>query len=107
MEIDRVLAQIRALSAQTKFGVESPAVAKPTGGAPSEFAKLMTHGLDAVNKTQQNAASLATRFERGEPGVELAQVMLESQKANVAFRAATEVRNKLVDAYQQIMNMPI
>jgi flagellar hook-basal body complex protein FliE len=107
MEIDRVLAQIRALSAQTKFGVESPGIAKPAGGAPSEFAKLMTHGLDAVNQAQQNAASLATRFERGEPGVELAQVMLESQKASVAFRGATEVRNKLVDAYQQIMNMPI
>jgi len=33
--------------------------------------------------------------------------MLESQKANVSFRAAVEVRNRLVSAYQEIMNMPI
>ena len=40
------------------------------------------------------------------PGVELPQVMLEMQKANVSFRALTEVRNKFVDAYREIMNMP-
>jgi flagellar hook-basal body complex protein FliE len=50
---------------------------------------------------------MATRFERGVPGVELSQVMLESQKASVAFRATVEVRNRLVSAYQEIMNMPI
>jgi flagellar hook-basal body complex protein FliE len=48
-----------------------------------------------------------TAFERGVPGVELSTVMIESQKASVAFRAATEVRNRLVSAYQEIMNMPI
>ena len=41
------------------------------------------------------------------PGVELPQVMLEMQKANVSFRALTEVRNKFVDAYREIMNMPL
>ena len=46
------------------------------------------------------------QFEKGVPGVELPQVMLEMQKANVSFRALTEVRNRLVDAYQEIMNMP-
>jgi flagellar hook-basal body complex protein FliE len=48
-----------------------------------------------------------TQFEQGVAGVELPQVMLEMQKASVSFRAVTEVRNKLVDAYQSIMNMPI
>ena len=41
------------------------------------------------------------------PGVELPQVMMEMQKASVSFRAITEVRNKFVNAYQEIMNMPI
>jgi flagellar hook-basal body complex protein FliE len=48
-----------------------------------------------------------TAFEKGVPGIELSTVMIESQKATVAFRAATEVRNRLVSAYQDIMNMPI
>jgi len=109
MEINQVLAQIRAISAQSKIGAASPAAATATQGvgAPSEFAKLMSSGLSSVSQTQEKAASLAAAFERGTPGVELPQVMLEMQKANVAFRAATEVRNKLVNAYQEIMNMPI
>ena len=60
-----------------------------------------------MNQTQQHATALAAAFERGTPGVELPQVMLEMQKASVSFRALTEVRNRLVNAYQEIMNMPI
>ena len=60
-----------------------------------------------MNESQNTAGNLATAFERGVPGVELPQVMLEMQKANVSFRALTEVRNRLVGAYQEIMNMPI
>jgi flagellar hook-basal body complex protein FliE len=67
----------------------------------------LKQGIDQVNSAQQKATSLATQFEQGVPGIELPQVMLEMQKASVSFRAVTEVRNKLVDAYQSIMNMPI
>ncbi|HTQ36796.1 MAG TPA: flagellar hook-basal body complex protein FliE [Steroidobacteraceae bacterium] len=115
MSIDSVLAQIRSLQAQTKIGV--PAAAKPTAPAPgagpaggagrASFANVLQQGLDAVNASQNQAADLAARFERGEPGLELSQVMLESQKATVALRATVEVRNRLVSAYQDIMNMPI
>jgi flagellar hook-basal body complex protein FliE len=81
------------------------------GAAPqspaSSFSNVMKQGLDQVNQTQQRAADLATQFERGVPGVELPQVMLEMQKASVSFRAITEVRNRFVNAYQEIMNMPI
>jgi flagellar hook-basal body complex protein FliE len=114
MQIDSVLAQIRALQQQTRIG--APAVQRPgalQGGqaaAPANgpsFANVLKQGLEAVNATQAQAANLATRFERGDPGVELSQVMLESQKASVAFRATVEVRNRLVSAYQEIMNMPI
>lgn len=115
MEIDRVLATIRSFSKQGTPGVgglgESNAAAgvgatQGTNGV-SDFAKLMQKGIDSVNQTQQNAGNLATAFERGAPGVELPQVMLEMQKASVSFRALTEVRNKLVSAYQEIMNMPL
>ena len=68
---------------------------------------VLKQGLDRVNQTQASAADIATKFEKGVPGVELSQVMLESQKASVAFRATVEVRNRLVSAYQEIMNMPI
>jgi flagellar hook-basal body complex protein FliE len=114
MQIDSVLAQIRALQQQTKIGAPSlqrpaalDAPAGVNGSGQVSFANVLKQGLEAVNATQSQAASLATRFERGEPGVELSQVMLESQKASVALRATVEVRNRLVSAYQEIMNMPI
>jgi len=110
MEINSVLAQIRSISAQTKIGA-GPAAASAAGAAPqtgaSQFANMLRQGIDAVNQSQQSATSLATAFEKGAPGVELPQVMLEMQKASVSFRALTEVRNRLVNAYQEIMNMPI
>jgi len=109
MEIDRVLSQIRALSAQASGGAIKPA---PIGNesqavAGTGFAQLLKQGIDQVNSAQSKATQLATAFERGTPGVELPEVMLEMQKASVSFRALTEVRNRMVSAYQEIMNMPI
>jgi flagellar hook-basal body complex protein FliE len=114
LQIDSVLAQIRHLQQQTR--IAAPTLDRPQGlgaiggahGVQSPtFASVLKGGLDRVNEAQAKAGDLATKFERGIPGVELSQVMLESQKASVAFRATTEIRNRLVNAYQEIMNMPI
>jgi flagellar hook-basal body complex protein FliE len=114
MQIDSVLAQIRSLQQQTKLGavqMRPPAEVGGVQGATASpqvsFASVLKQGLDRVNETQAQSSDLATRFERGDPGVELSQVMIESQKASVAFRATVEIRNRLVSAYQDIMNMPI
>jgi len=56
---------------------------------------------------QLPATSLGEAFEGGAPGVDITRVMVEAQKASLAFRAMTEVRNRLVSAYQEVMNMPI
>ena len=117
MEIDRVLATIRSFSQQNTSGAHGvgglgglgggSSLKGPTQSGASEFSNLIRQGLDSVNQTQNNAENLATAFEKGTPGVELPQVMLEMQKASVSFRAVTEVRNRLVSAYQEIMNMPV
>jgi flagellar hook-basal body complex protein FliE len=110
IEIDRVLAQIRSMSSAVRTGATGAlGGAAPTApnGVNNGFANLLKQGIDKVNETQSKASTLATQFERGVPGVELPQVMLEMQKANVSFRALTEVRNKFVEAYREIMNMPL
>jgi len=111
LQINQVLAQIRSLSSHglqptrpLAGGVAEPgAVTGVSGG----FGQMLKQGIEAVNRSQQTAATMADSFERGVAGVDLAQVMLESQKAAVSFRALTEVRNRLVNVYQEIMNMPI
>jgi flagellar hook-basal body complex protein FliE len=114
MAIDQVLAQIRSLSAQSASAVKPAAQAigalapgATNGVQGPAFAELFKQGIDSVNGTQQKAAALAESWERGDPGVELETVMIQSQKAAVSFRALTEVRNRLVSAYQDIMNMSI
>jgi flagellar hook-basal body complex protein FliE len=112
MQINDVLAQIRSLTTHAVQPARPAAPgALPTGAvgqvSGGGFGQMLKDGIDAVNRSQQTAASMAESFERGVAGVDLAQVMLETQKASVSFRALTEVRNRLVNVYQEIMNMPI
>ncbi|NDE01637.1 MAG: flagellar hook-basal body complex protein FliE [Gammaproteobacteria bacterium] len=113
MEIDRVLSTIRSIKAQTSSpgaisGGLNP-LAGTSGGASSSvsFASVLKGGIDEVNRLQQRARSTVDKFERGVPGVDLPQVMIDMQKSSVAFRGAVEVRNRVVSAYQDIMNMPV
>ena len=95
-----ILKQIRELNAQAEAlgGAEKPA---------TSFSDALKESLDKVNELQQNSRTLASKFEAGDQGTDLVDVMIASQKSGLAFHAATEVRNKLVTAYQEIMNMPV
>ena len=109
MQINQVLAQIRSLSASGGIGNTRPAAPADARSAVAgpQFGELLRKSLDSVNATQNSASVLADKYERGVDNVDLATVMIESQKAAVSFRALTEVRNRLVNVYQEIMNMPI
>jgi flagellar hook-basal body complex protein FliE len=103
MQISQVLAEMRALQARASGVSEAPAAA----AQPSDFANLMKNSVDHVATMQNQATALADAYEGGDKSVDLTKVMLEVQKASLAFRAMTEVRNKLVDAYTQVMNMSV
>jgi flagellar hook-basal body complex protein FliE len=103
MQISQVLAEMRALQSRASGISEAPAAA----AQPSEFANLMKNSVDHVASMQNQATALADAYESGDKSIDLTKVMLEVQKASLAFRAMTEVRNKLVDAYTQVMNMPV
>lgn len=102
--INQVLAQIRTMNA----AAAGRAPAAPASGTPLEnFSATLGKAIDGVATAQNKAADLATRFELGDQSVDLAQVMVAGARAQVNFRGAVEVRNRLVSAYQDIMNMPI
>ena len=113
MDIQNVLSQMRTMKLQSQGPeafVRQDQVADPTRlqqpNAPS-FQDLMTDALDTVTDLQKESGRLQTAIERGEEGVTLTQAMIASQKASVAFQAVSEARNKLVSAYEKIMNMPV
>ena len=98
---EQLLSQIRSLGRELRMPTSTEA-APATG-----FGDLLKSSLDAVNEAQKQASDLKIGFETGTGDATLADVMIAAQKANLSFRAVTEVRNKLVTAYQEIMNMPV
>lgn len=104
IDANGLLLQMRALAARAQA---SQSLHETAGAKPADFQGMLTRALASVNHTQQEARALSERFDRGDPKVDLSEVMIASQKASVSFQAITQVRNKLVTAYQEIMNMPI
>lgn len=102
--IDNVLAQLRATSAMAA-GAAAPAAR--IGAAGVDFGQVLKTALEQVNGAQQEAGKLAMQFELGAPNMGLHDVMISLQKANVSFQAMVQVRNKLVSAYHDIMNMQV
>ncbi len=102
--VDQVLVEMRRLAAAAQ-GV--PAETGQATGASPDFAALLKQSIDQVNETQQTAAQLSGAFSAGDRNVEISQVMVSMQKASVSFQAMSEVRNRLVSAYQEIMSMQV
>ena len=107
MQIQQVLAEMRALQARASGAPAENLSSAVSGAQPSDFANLMKSSIERVSTMQNQAAALANAYETGDKSIDLTRVMLEVQKAGLAFHAMTEVRNKLVDAYTQVMNMSV
>ncbi len=101
---NHLLNQMQALEALARGQQVQPEV-KPAETSPS-FGDLMQQAIDQVNETQMQASSLRTAFELGEQ-VDLSEVMIAVQKSRISFEALTQVRNKLLTAYQDVMNMSV
>jgi flagellar hook-basal body complex protein FliE len=100
MNVNQVLAQMRTMSLQAGGQVHE-------SGGNTDFSALLQQSIASVNDTQQSAGKMAEAFETGSANISLADVMVSTQKANVSFQAMLQVRNKLVEAYKDVMNMPM
>ncbi|MGI1677430.1 MAG: flagellar hook-basal body complex protein FliE [Cellvibrionaceae bacterium] len=124
MDINRLLGEMRTIKSQTEaFGglnslrtgdtigkpnpLDGLLAADPAKKTTQNFGDLFTQAIDKVNDVQKTSAGLAKAYEQGDPNVDITDVMVASQKSSVSFQAMLQVRNKLVDAYRDVMNMPI
>ena len=106
IEFNRLMLDMRSMQMEAMAQPKSVAQSVPELGQ-SNFADMLGQAINKVSDTQQASSQLATAFEIGKSGVDLTDVMVASQKASVSFQALTQVRNKLVQAYQDIMQMPV
>ena len=120
MQIQQVLAEMRALQSRASFSPNEIGNASPLSGVASgsagssvsgtqqtDFVSLMKSSMDNIATMQNHAESMAASYEAGDKSMDITKVMLEAQKASLAFHAMTEVRNKLVDAYTTVMGMSV
>jgi len=104
--IQSMLETLRAYQAQAAGDI---APLDTLGAAKVEqptFFKAMQSALDDVNSADIKADAMAEAYERGDD-VPLTDVVLNMQKASLAFEATLQVRNKVLKAYEDIMNMPV
>jgi flagellar hook-basal body complex protein FliE len=122
--------RIEAMMAQLKAAATKPAMPSATsalnggiggigglgkaGGAESagsaskvSFSDALKAQLDNVSKAQDQAEDMGKRFAAGDDKVSLSDTMIAMQKASITFQATVQVRNKLVSAYHEIMNMQV
>ncbi len=100
MKVNQLLQQMRMMSLEAQ-------AKQPSAAEQGSFAKSLGQALDSVNSIQQESGAMKKAFEMGDPRVSLVDTMVASQKASIAFQATLQVRNKFIQAYQDIMNMPI
>ena len=122
VDVNAVLMQMRQVKDQIRSNHDNPAsqidklrpqqVQDATESARGDntvpdFQAMLKNAVDTVNCNQKTSSDLQKRFEMGDPSVDLPEVMVAMQKSSVSFQAMTQVRNKLVEAYKDVMNMPV
>jgi flagellar hook-basal body complex protein FliE len=106
--IDSLLAQMRSAMAVAQGGIAPPAPKVNTEGmVTTDFASVLKSSLDGVSQAQNHAGAMQQAFVLGDDKVSLSDVMIDMQKANIAFQTTVQVRNKVVAAYNDIMNMQV
>lgn len=114
IEVARILSdmkQMREMAVQNdvlpkNLNQGAQGAAAPVENVP-EFSQLFGQAIDKVNTVRQESAQLRTAFQQGDPKVDLTSVMVAAQKASLATEAVIQVRNKFVQAYEEIMKMPV
>ena len=106
IDINQVLSQIRSMTSMAQ-GQLTETTGSAQGAERPDFAGVLQASINKVNEMQQTSADLAAAFEAEDPNVDLLQVMLAKEKSGLAFQALTQVRNKLITAYQEIMSMQV
>jgi len=117
-----MMAQIRAYQAKVQGAapqvsapqVSAPQVSTPLQGIPPStppvgrpsFGEVVSGSLTKVNELQTQSSRMREAYEKGE-NVPLTDVVLSMQKSSLAFEATLQIRNKIMKAYEDVLNMPV
>ena len=95
------------LAVRSKGLSDADALGRLDAAAPTDFRSEMAQALKAVSSTQAQAARLQREVQLENPTVSLEETMVAMQKSQLGFQAVVQVRNRLVQAYSEVMNMQV
>ncbi len=104
IDTSQLLMQLRAAAAQAGIKPQGPEASAPVA---DNFSSMLSQSIGKVNEMQNHAGDLTRAFETGSANVSLPEVMIAKSKAGLAFEGMVQVRNKMVEAYQEIMRMQV
>jgi flagellar hook-basal body complex protein FliE len=102
--MNSALQAMQALAAQATGSADAKSSGAATAGS---FSAALKESLDKISADQKKANGESEAFELGAPNVSLNDVVIDGQKANIEFQFGLQVRNKLVTAYNDIMQMSV
>jgi len=94
-------------AARAGLGVNGQPLAKPQATGAASFGDAMAQAMKGVSASQNEAGRLQREVQLDNPNVSLEETMVAMQKAQIGFQATLQVRNRLVSAYSEIMNMQV
>ncbi len=105
MDVKTSTPLLQALAGVQAGAPTAGGIAQKAGGV--RFADALDSALQSVSQTQFKTAELQRQFQLDVDGVSLEQTMVAMQESQIAFQGALTVRNRLVSAYTDIMNMTV
>jgi flagellar hook-basal body complex protein FliE len=105
--IEAMVAQLKVAGARMESNAINGLNTENHAPGKIDFADALKASLDQVNQAQATSRQLGEKFTMGDDKVSLSDVMISMQKSSIAFQTTVQVRNKLVSAYHEIMNMQI
>ena len=106
--MDPITARVASLETKVSLSAGAKMLARETAAAgQASFGDAIKQALQTVNGSQMKATELAQQFQLGNPQVGLEDTVIAAQKASLSFQAAVQFRNRVVQAYQEIMNMNV
>ncbi|HQL89622.1 MAG TPA: flagellar hook-basal body complex protein FliE [Syntrophales bacterium] len=98
------------VTAHHEVPAPAPQAPKPAGGAPGKtqgsFGDMLKQAVTEINRLQNNADQAITNVQLGRSG-SIHEAMIALEKADLSFRAMMQVRNKILEAYQEVMRMQV
>ncbi|KKD01163.1 MULTISPECIES: flagellar hook-basal body complex protein FliE [Photobacterium] len=103
MKVNGFMSEMQAMK------MEASNASRPATGAKvsADFGAALQDAIQTVNGLQNTSSEMTSRFDQGDRSISLSDVMIARNKSSVAFEATVQVRNKLVEAYKELMNMPV